>query len=187
MDPHVVLGGFPPSSSNYSGEATSFVVTLPLSSAAGHVAAARAWEEAFVQLAKGRLTEIAAAAGLSIAFSTERWVCGWCRGVRGSSCLAFNTERWVSGWREWAEGRELGGGEVVQQQQWLVRVLLPALDSHTVITQHNQHLRTSPHTPRPTPPHLRPPNAGQYKMSLRGRVRPMPPPLPSRTWPCCCT
>lgn len=81
IDPHVVLGGFPPSSSNYSGEATSFVVTLPLSSAAGDVAAARAWEEAFVQLAKGRLTEIAAAAGLSIAFSTERWVGRWCRGV----------------------------------------------------------------------------------------------------------
>lgn len=57
---------------NYTADSTSFVVTYPIDSAPANRAAAVAWEAAFVALAKGKLTDMAAAAGLQLAFSTER-------------------------------------------------------------------------------------------------------------------
>lgn len=76
MDPHVVLGGFPtgPTFRNYSADATAFVVTYPVNSDAGNVAAARAWEAAFVALARGKLSDMARGAGLALSFSSERSV-----------------------------------------------------------------------------------------------------------------
>lgn len=74
IDPKIVLGGFPSSSTftSYSSDATSFIITLPLSS---HVSdAARAWEAAFVHLAQGAMKDRADEAKLSLAFSTERSV-----------------------------------------------------------------------------------------------------------------
>jgi hypothetical protein len=61
---------------NYSADATAFVVTYPIDSSPGNLAAALAWESAFIQLAKGPLSQMAAAANLSLAFQAERFV-GW--------------------------------------------------------------------------------------------------------------
>eukprot|EP00775_Hariotina_reticulata_P001814 gene1814-2147_t len=76
MDPHVILGGFStgPDFRNYSADATAFVVTYPIDSNPGNLAAALAWESAFIQLAKGPLSKMAAAANLSLAFQAERSV-----------------------------------------------------------------------------------------------------------------
>ena len=57
---------------NYSADATAFVTTFPVSSHPATRRQAEAWEAAFVKLARGRLTEIAAAANLTISFSAER-------------------------------------------------------------------------------------------------------------------
>ena len=75
IDPKIVLGGFPSSSSSftsYSSDANSFIITLPLTSQTENSAAARAWEQAFIHLAQGPLKERADEARLSLAFSTER-------------------------------------------------------------------------------------------------------------------
>eukprot|EP00879_Flechtneria_rotunda_P012269 GHRR01012815.1.p1 GENE.GHRR01012815.1~~GHRR01012815.1.p1 ORF type:complete len:1130 (+),score=344.72 GHRR01012815.1:967-4356(+) len=76
IDPHVVLGGFStgPDFRNYSADTTAFVVTYPIDSSPANRAAALAWEEAFVQLAKTELSSMAAAAKLSLAFQAERSV-----------------------------------------------------------------------------------------------------------------
>jgi hypothetical protein len=58
---------------NYSADATSFVVTYPIDSSPDNHAAALAWEEAFIALAKGKLSDMVAQANLSLAFSAERW------------------------------------------------------------------------------------------------------------------
>ncbi len=68
------LGGPNPvcARSNYSAGATSFVTTLPVSSDAALRPAAAAWEAAFVRLAAERLAPMAAAANLTLSYSTER-------------------------------------------------------------------------------------------------------------------
>eukprot|EP00249_Psilotum_nudum_P020094 c27562_g2_i2 orf=166-3330(+) len=72
VDPSTVLGGF--TGSNFS-EATAFVVTYPVRNSADENgeenAAAVAWEEAFVVLAKEELIEMAVSHNLTIAFSSE--------------------------------------------------------------------------------------------------------------------
>ncbi|KAI3436838.1 hypothetical protein D9Q98_006248 [Chlorella vulgaris] len=77
VDPHLVLGGFPTAAAslrNFSADATAFVVTLPINPHPDNRPAALAWEAAFVELAGGRLSEMAAAAGLRLSFSAERSV-----------------------------------------------------------------------------------------------------------------
>ncbi|KAF8057679.1 NPC1 [Scenedesmus sp. PABB004] len=76
MDPHVVLGGFPtgPEFRNYTADATAFVVTYPIDSGPATRAAALAWEAAFVALARGELSAMAAAANLTLSFQAERSV-----------------------------------------------------------------------------------------------------------------
>ncbi|KAF6262418.1 multidrug efflux transporter AcrB transmembrane domain-containing protein [Scenedesmus sp. NREL 46B-D3] len=76
MDPHVILGGFStgPDFRNYSADATAFVVTYPIDSAPANLPAALAWEAAFLELAQGELSAMAAAANLSLAFQAERSV-----------------------------------------------------------------------------------------------------------------
>lgn len=68
---------------NFTADATAFVVTLPVVSAAGTARlAARAWESEFVRVAEEQLGPMAAAANLTLSFSTERW------GVLGGeSCM----------------------------------------------------------------------------------------------------
>lgn len=53
-------------------DATALVATYPIDPAQPE--AARAWEAALVSLARGRLSDMAAAANLSLSFSTERSV-----------------------------------------------------------------------------------------------------------------
>eukprot|EP00884_Botryococcus_braunii_P021147 jgi/Botrbrau1/7716/Bobra.0159s0148.1 len=76
IDPNLVLGGFPtgPSFRNYSADATAFVVTYPVDSSEKLRAAALAWEAAFVELAKGKLSLMAEKAGLRLSFSSQRSV-----------------------------------------------------------------------------------------------------------------
>lgn len=77
IDPKIVLGGFPASTSDftsYSTDATSFIITLPLSSHQETSNAARAWEKAFVELAQGAMKDRAQKSRLLLAFSTERSV-----------------------------------------------------------------------------------------------------------------
>eukprot|EP00798_Chlamydomonas_sp_ICE-L_P025324 gene25325-10979_t len=77
MDPHLVLGGFPRNKEdfrNYTADATAFVVTYPVSSHLEVRSQATAWEKAFIQLAKGKLADLASAANLSISFVAERSV-----------------------------------------------------------------------------------------------------------------
>lgn len=72
-----VLGGFPTNASilrNYSADSSAFVVTLPLRSSPVDVPNATAWEAALVRLAGGRLSQMAASAGLRLSYSTERSV-----------------------------------------------------------------------------------------------------------------
>lgn len=57
---------------SYTSNSTSFVVTYPVASGQDTREAALAWELAFVELAKGPLTDMAVAAGLSLSFSSER-------------------------------------------------------------------------------------------------------------------
>jgi hypothetical protein len=73
-DPRVVLGGFPagPEFRNYSSDATALVVTYPVDPSLDARAAAVAWEQAFIELARGELSQMAAAANLTLAFSAER-------------------------------------------------------------------------------------------------------------------
>jgi hypothetical protein len=58
---------------NYSADATAFVITYPIDSAPANLPAALAWEAAFLELAKSELSQMAAAANLSLAFQAERW------------------------------------------------------------------------------------------------------------------
>jgi Niemann-Pick C1 protein len=76
MDPHIVMGGFPvgPQFRNYSADATALVMTYPVDSRPEARARALAWEAAFVELAKGKLSTMAAAANLTLSFSSERSV-----------------------------------------------------------------------------------------------------------------
>jgi hypothetical protein len=48
-------------------------VTYPIDSAPANLPAALAWEAAFLELAKGELSEMATAANLSLAFQAERY------------------------------------------------------------------------------------------------------------------
>lgn len=57
-----------------SADATAFVVTYPVDSSPAKRAAALAWEAAFLTLARGELSDVAAAGGLRLSFSTERSV-----------------------------------------------------------------------------------------------------------------
>lgn len=59
-------------SRNYSADATSFVITYPIDPSPSNRAAALAWEAAFIEVARGRLAELAEGANLTIAFSAER-------------------------------------------------------------------------------------------------------------------
>ena len=63
---------------NFSADATSFVITYPVDSSPANRAAAAAWEAEFLKLAAGRLSDMAAAANLTLAFSAERCVV-WAR------------------------------------------------------------------------------------------------------------
>jgi len=93
VDPKMVLGGFPPlpppskktnsstatatstaTSSWYAETATAFIVTYPLSSSFILRQDVEAWEAAFLNLAKGRLTDLAKSKNLTLSFSTERSV-----------------------------------------------------------------------------------------------------------------
>jgi len=82
VDPHVVLGGFTPDASrftNYSAEATAFVVTLPLSGRAQDLSAVRAWEAALVEMLAdpregGVAKRLLSEGNLTLSFSTERSV-----------------------------------------------------------------------------------------------------------------
>lgn len=47
-------------------------MTYPIDSAAANLLAALAWEAAFIELAKGELSSMAAAANLKLAFQAER-------------------------------------------------------------------------------------------------------------------
>lgn len=80
-DPNIVLGGFPRATKgsnatgpDFANDSTAFVVTYPLSSRPEALAAAEAWEAAFIELASGKLTEMAATAGLALSFSAQRSV-----------------------------------------------------------------------------------------------------------------
>ncbi len=59
---------------NYSADATAFVVTYPVDSRPERRAQALTWEAAFIELAKGKLIAMAAAANLTLSFSSERSV-----------------------------------------------------------------------------------------------------------------
>ncbi len=60
--------------SSYSADATAFVITYPVDNSIPNRKAALAWEAAFLKLAKGRLSDMAAAANLSLSYSAERSV-----------------------------------------------------------------------------------------------------------------
>jgi Niemann-Pick C1 protein len=77
VDPRVVLGGFPERRSlfrNYTADATSFVVTYPIDPSPENLPAALAWERAFLELAQGKLSEIARERNLTLSFSAQRSV-----------------------------------------------------------------------------------------------------------------
>ncbi|CAL8466999.1 g6535 [Coccomyxa elongata] len=76
MDPHIILGGFPngPDFRNFSADSTAFVVTFPVDSSSDNRAAAEAWEAAFIELARTKLTQMAEEARLRLSFSAERSV-----------------------------------------------------------------------------------------------------------------
>ena len=75
VDPKVVLGGFPRQGIvSISDEATAFIVTYPLSSSPEIKRDAEAWETAFLNLAAGKLTEMAGNLNLRLSYSAERSV-----------------------------------------------------------------------------------------------------------------
>lgn len=79
VDPKVVLGGFPlqpesGTSVSYTDDSTAFVITYPLDPSPEKQEEAEAWEAAFLDLAAGKLTEMAASAGLQLSFSAQRSV-----------------------------------------------------------------------------------------------------------------
>jgi Niemann-Pick C1 protein len=75
VDPRVVLGGFPRTGNvSFAEDATAFIVTYPLVSDPTRRRAAEAWEAVFLDLAAGKLTQMAGDAGLRLSYSTERSV-----------------------------------------------------------------------------------------------------------------
>lgn len=75
VDPKVVLGGFPRQGKvSITDDATAFIVTYPLSSSLDIRRDVEAWEAAFLDLAAGKLTEMAAVENLRLSYSAERSV-----------------------------------------------------------------------------------------------------------------
>ena len=68
---------------NFTADASSFVVTLPLDSSPGARGGALAWEAAFIRLAETRLTALAEGANLRVSYSSERWGWAYCSATGG--------------------------------------------------------------------------------------------------------